>query len=285
MNRYADHYHQSLTTRLSKHFPASTYSATIVIILLEIADSNGSTDELTVLCSLHRLFICCLISIIAGKDLHLTMNEPLYKSDCGVEPLFTQRVRAIRYTKSLTFFFGMRLPIPPPQFLILLIQRCPATMHIHTPFLSSLYINGLSYGSHVVCPYAGSLIPPHASYYSRRPSFNEFLSQTNMPPGIAIVVAPLLFPYLLFFLERLMILYQRGPESNFPACRIEHALHISSYYRSRTLQFFLCIPDGQPARPYTRNLYFAPTAMLHFFKSAQGSIKGREQLHCSYSLP
>lgn len=33
-----------------------------------------------------------------------------------------------------------------------------------------------------------------------------------------------------------MILYQRGPESNFPACRIEHALHISSYYRSRTLQ-------------------------------------------------
>lgn len=42
---------------------------------------------------------------------------------------------------------------------------------------------------------------------------------------------------LSFFLERLMILYQRGPESNFPACRIEHALHISSYYRSRTLQF------------------------------------------------
>lgn len=39
-----------------------------------------------------------------------------------------------------------------------------------------LHINGLSYGSHVVCPYAGSLIPPHASYYSRRPVLMSCLS-------------------------------------------------------------------------------------------------------------
>ena len=65
-------------------------------------------------------------------------------------------------------------------------------------------------------PICGFLhIPPHASYHSRRPVY-RVISRTNMPQGIVIVVAALLFPYLL--------LYQRGPESNFPACRIEHAL-------------------------------------------------------------
>lgn len=61
-----------------------------------------------------------------------------------------------------------------------------------------IFINGLSYGSHVVRPYADSLIPSHASYYSRRPVY-RVTSRTNMPQGIVIVVAALLFPYLLFF--------------------------------------------------------------------------------------
>lgn len=64
-----------------------------------------------------------------------------------------------------------------------LIIRCSTTMHIYTSsfiynndFETMLYINGLSYGSHVVRPYAGSLIPPHASYYSRRPVLTSYLS-------------------------------------------------------------------------------------------------------------
>lgn len=49
-------------------------------------------------------------------------------------------------------------------------------------------------------PYADSIIPPHASYYSRRPVY-RVISRTNMPQGIVIVVAALLFPYLLSFGE------------------------------------------------------------------------------------
>ena len=117
-----------------------------------------------------------------------------------------------------------------------LIIRCSTTMHIYTYSFIVIYKWAelwLPYRA----PICGFLhIPPHASYHSRRPVY-RVISRTNMPQGIVIVVAALLFPYLLFFGEADDIVPTR---SRVELSRLQNrtCAHISSYYRSRTLQFF-----------------------------------------------